>query len=440
MPETIELVIPNMAEYFLRNPALNLTGPKREAVTLYGGLYETDTAVFWSASRRILLLPEGYNPAWFADVHQALGLEAPPVVSPRPRSGLIVRDLLDDGAAQAALRGALRGYRVVKMMYNGPTPDIYRLAAVLRGWGLTVEIDGVAEDDYWASVYLDSKISVLDLARELPEVHVANGLSVSSEQELRGAVRAMLTRYDRIIARSLYGVAGDGSAVTTAAPADLARFYETVENDSFFGAFPLVVQQHIRSAPGVGCPAADFLVGENGVEDIVLCSLTVADGYRFCSVNAGKGALPPVWAQRLTQVVHSLGEAARGLGFRGWMCADCVAGADETLYVTEINARRSGSQHCGSLLRLWHAEDSLTLSAHEIVPVPPGSRYEDVIRPVFEPLWAAGIRAYPTSTRGLAWSDPVISVTAAGETALEAERLVSQIAAAVGDRAAAIAA
>jgi hypothetical protein len=432
MTRVIELIIPNMAEYFLRNPAVQLSGPHFEEIVRFGGTYETEHAVFWSTADRVLILPEGTNPLWFSDVHAALDIEAPPVVSPRRKSGLLVRDLLDDGQAQAALRALFAGRDVVRLVYNGPTPDIYRLASVIEGWGLRPEIDGVPERDYWASIYLDSKVSVLDLAREIPDIRVAHGMSVSNESELRGAVDAMLDRHGKIIARSLYGVAGEGSAVATKGETSLESFYQTLERDSFFRSFPLVVQRFIPHGADVGCPAADILVGPDGVEEIVLCALTVEHGHMFRSVNVGQGALPPVWAERLSNVARQLGEAARRLGYRGWMCCDCVAGSDDTLYVTEINARRSGSQHAGSLLRMWKAQGELTLSAHFMVDVPAGSTYEKTVRPVFEPLWKAGVKAYPTTIRGMAWDDPIIAVIAAGATAREAEDIVAGIKLALG--------
>ncbi len=434
MTNVIELVIPNMAEYFLRDTALNLTGAMREQVIRFGGTYETEHAVFWSSNRRILLMPAGFDPLWFEDIHHVLGLDVPPAVSPARRSGLLVNDLLHDGAAQATLRGYLSGYDVVRMVMNGPTPDIYRLAEVLRGWGLTAEIDCVPEKDYWCSLYLDNKVSVLDLARQLPGINVAPAITVSSAEELHGAVDTMLARYGRVIGRSLHGVAGDGSAVTTAAPDRLEAFYQTMARDSFF-AYPMVVQKFIEHAADVGCPAADILVDEHGVQDIVLCALTVEHGYSFRSVNVGPDALPSVWAERLTEVCHVLGRAAIGLGYRGWLCVDCVAGADDRIYVTEINARRSGSQHAGSLLRLWKAqtpEQELTISAHFMVQVPEGGSYEADIRPVFQRLWAAGVRAYPTAVRAMSWPEPIIAVIAAAPTAAEAEEIMAHIKAAVG--------
>lgn len=431
MPDTIELLIPNMAEYFLRNPALNLSGGEREQLIRFAGTYETDHSVFWSASRRVLLMPSGFDPLWFSDMHSVVGLDEPPVVSPVRRTGLLVQDLLHDGQAQAALRAHLSGGSAVRLMPFGPTPSFYQLAALLRGWGLAVEMDCVDEQHYWCSTYLDSKVSCLDLARYLPGINVAASIFTTNWDEVRGAVDVMLARHGRLIVRTPYGVAGEGSAVLTADRDQLQAFYENAPQQSFF-AFPLLVQQFIDHMPGIGCPAVDLLVDDDGVQEVVPCALAVDDGHLFRSMYVGPDALPAPWAGRVTQVAHELGLAARDLGYRGWMCVDCVAGADDRIYVTEINARRSGAYFTGSLLRMWGKDSPRTLSSHFMVPVPAGASYREDIRPIFEPLWEMGVAAYPSTVRGIPWDDPIIAVTAAAATAAEAEEIVAGIRSSIG--------
>lgn len=430
MTTTVQLTVPNQAEYFLRDPSLNLTGDERARVVRFAGTYESEHSIFWTDQPRVLLLPDGVNRTWFQDVHDALGIAAPPFLSPRVTTGLLVADVLADGQTQAELRGLLSGYDRVNMQLVGPTPEIYQLAAVIGGWGHEVTLDCVPREDYWVSLYLDSKVSVFDLAREIDGVRVAPGMIVHNWIELRGALTAMRARYGKVIARTAFGVAGDGSGVVRDEPGSVDAFLDNAARDSFF-AFPILVQRFVEHAPGVGCPAVDILVGENGVEDVVLCSLTVVNGYQFRSVDVGDDALPGTWGRRVTELAHRIGNAARELGYRGWLCADCVAGVDDMLYVTEINARRSGSLHAGGLLRHWHAERELTLSADFMMPVPHGTSYEEHIRPVFQRLWAGGVRAYPTSVRGIHWAEPMIAVIAAAGTKVDARRIVADIRAAV---------
>ncbi|MEO6701172.1 MAG: hypothetical protein ABI140_11905 [Jatrophihabitantaceae bacterium] len=426
MSSKVEVIIPNEVEYLLRDSTLRLSSADREGLIQFNGRYEADHSLFWRAGPRVLLLPAGYDPLWFADLHRALGLDEPPVVSPAPRSGLMVDDLFRDGAAQAELREQVSGYQTVQLIYHGATTDMYRLAEIIRSWGPQVEIDGVSEQGYWSSLYLDNKMSVLDLAKDVASVNAAPVLTVNTPEELHGAVDAMLALHHKVIVRSMLGYAGLGAAVTTAAPDRLAALYDSIASDSYFN-YPLMIQKFIEPPPGVGCPAADVLVDERGARTIVPCSMKVSGGHNFDYVNVGPDALPPAWEQRLAQVSRDVGTAVSRLGFRGWLSVDCVAGIDERLYVTEINARRSGSLHAVGLLELWGADAGLTISAHFTIGVPPGLSYRDDIRPVFDKLWAAGVRAYPSTVRGLGWDQPMLAVIAAAATAVEAEQIVEGI-------------
>jgi ectoine hydroxylase len=420
----IEVVVPNEVEYLFRDSTLRLSAADQELLVEFNGRYESDHLVFWGSGPRVLLLPVGLDPLWFADVHRALGVAEPAVVSPVPRSGLMLDDLFHDGAAQARLRSLLADHGTVRLVGHGATKDLYRLAQVIRSWGHEVEVEGTGEQDYWSSLYLDNKVSVLDLAKQVPSVNVAPVLTVNTPEELHGAVDAMLALHGKVIVRSMLGYAGLGAGVTTADPERLAALYDAIAGDSFF-SYPLMVQKFVEPPEGVGCPAADVFVDEHGATEIVPCSIDVSGGHSFEYVNVGPDALPPVWEQRLAGVSRDVAVAASRLGYRGWLSVDCVAGADDVLYVTEINARRSGSLHAVGLLKLWGA--GLTISAHFTVGVPKGLSYQDDIRPVFENLWASGVRACPTTIRGLGWGEPVLAVVAAAPSAAEAEQIVEGI-------------
>ena len=70
---TIDLIVPNMAEYFLRNPALQLSGEERERVIRFGGTYECEYTIVWSYEDRVLILPSGWNMTWLRAIEAALG-------------------------------------------------------------------------------------------------------------------------------------------------------------------------------------------------------------------------------------------------------------------------------------------------------------------------------------------------------------------------------
>lgn len=426
MSETVDLIIPNIAEYNLRHPALRL-GPAVEGVFREQGAALADQCFLWSDHTRVLILPAGVDELWFDDVHAALRLDVPPVVCPLMRSGLLLKDLLYDGAALARLRALVRGFHTVRVLTWGATPEVHVLAAVLQSWGTQVELEGTAEKDYWASLYLDSKQSCQDFAGRVSGVRLPETITVNSHEELRGALSLTLEHHGRAIVKSAFGVGGNGSAVVSADRRGLAGFWTTMHREPFFHTFPLMVQEFVTHAAENDCPAVDLFIDDGGIRETVLSSMTV-EGQRCRSVDVGARSLPPELGRRILPVARGFGGAAHRLGFRGWFCVDLLVSADGDLYVTEINARRSGATDAICLLKLLSAGDKLVAHSNDTLAVdlPGATSYEDV-RAVFRQLWAEGLPAYPTSIRGLARSRPSVSVLTAGSSPEEASELATRI-------------
>lgn len=435
MADSIDLVVPNIAEFNLRNPALRFD-PLLEQGYAAVGTKLADQSVFWSAGPRVLVLPPGLDPRWFADVHRALHGEPPPVVFPASRTGLLIKDLLRDGDALRSLRTLLAGHRRVRIRSWGATPAIYDLVAAVESWGSEVELDVPPEDAYWASLYLESKLSCVDLSGQVPGFRVPAGVTVSNWAELRGALDAVLAASPRAIVKSLHGVGGDGSVIAKADAADRDAFWRAAHREPFFRSFPLIVQRYVEHAPGIGCPAVDLLVTGDGIEMLTVSAMTVV-GNRFRGVHVGSGALPPEEAERVTRLGTAVAAAARDLGYRGWLCLDCIVGHDGELYVTEINARRSGAMHAIALLDRLDTGRTLVAASNDALPVRRGAEagtYERDVAPVFERLWQDGVQAFPTSVRGLGQARQEIAVVALAATAGQAAGIVDAIGAALGRR------
>ncbi|WP_433289797.1 hypothetical protein ACQPZQ_40690 [Pseudonocardia sp. CA-142604] len=426
MSDSVDLVVPNISEFNVRNFSTRLR-KEAERNFISNGDMLSDQAVFWSVAPRVLILPDGFDADWFADVHRVLGVERPPVVSPVPRTGRLIADLLADESALVRLRAVL-GERRIRIMCFGVTPGVYQLLAALEAWGLDVELDGPVKQDYWSSLYLDNKLSCLDLAGRVPGFRVPSGITVTTPDELEGALRTVLAETDRAIVKSMHGISGDGSIVVHRHELDVV--WGDIYHDNFLHTFPVFVQPYIEHAEDTGCPAVDIRVVDAGVEAVVLSTMTV-DVKRYLSVSVGERFVSPDVADRLCSLGNAVGAAAHALGFRGWLCADCIVGRDRELYVTEINARRSGAMHPIALLA--HCDDGsrgLVAHSHDSIPVRSAGdpiSYGAHIRPLFEELWSQGITALPTAVRGLSRARPIFAATVVTETPETARAVITDI-------------
>ncbi|MFC9434484.1 hypothetical protein [Nocardia sp. NPDC057030] len=429
MSNSIDLIVPNNAEFNLRNFSTRLNREAERGFVEAGDMM-ADQAVFWSTAPRILVLPAGLDRDWFADVHRVLGVAEPPVVSPVPRTGRLVADLLADEPALTRLR-ALIAERHTRIKCFGVAPGVYKLLSAIEAWGVPVDLDGPPKADYWSSPYLDNKLSCLDLAGTVAGFRVPPGITVTTSEELEGALRTILAAGGRAIVKSMHGVSGDGSFVVHADEMSLDTFWIEVLHDPFFRTFPLFVQRYVEHAPDVGCPAADIRVTEAGVQAVVLGAMTV-DVKRYESVSVGEECVPADLRERLRALARAVGDAAHALGYRGWLCIDCIVDRDRELYVTEINARRSGAMHPIALLAHWdgHARKGLIAHSHDSIAARSESgcpAYAEHIRPVFEELWSRGIRAVPTAVRGLTREAPIFAVAVVAENIETARSIVCDI-------------
>lgn len=420
---TIDLVIPNIADFDRRHPGPVLDpGSEREIVDATAAA--ADEAVYWSTADRVLLLPAGFDRAWFADVHDALGLDKPPVISPAVRSGLLVADLLRDPSALAALREHVHGYATVRLSSWGADPGLHRLAATLRGWGLAVRPDGTPEDAYWTSLYLESTASCLDLAASVPGLGVAPAVTAGSWTELRGAVSAVLATAPQAVVRGRYGVAGRGSIVVRRGRLD--NLWRTVARDPWLREFPLVVQEFVAHTGSSGLPTADVLVGDDGVRETVVTGRT-ADRHQLRSVNVGPGSMPQPESDEIGALARRIGQRAHELGYRGWFGVGFAVGADGVRYLTELHPRRTDAMPAIALRRRWQDD----VVAHMNVRFrlsPAGSvTYTEQVRPAFRRLWEDGLRVFPTSVRDLGRPRPALGLVVSAGTVAEAEEIVARL-------------
>ncbi|TCR16047.1 hypothetical protein [Streptomyces sp. BK205] len=420
--DVIDLVIPNVAEFNLRHPRLALDPATVNSFVAVGRAM-SEQSVFWSSAPRVHVLPAGVDSEWYEDVHRALGVPTAPVISPVPHTGRITADLLRDPAAMESLRLRLRGHHRVRLVTWGAAESLYRLAAVLRTDGHDVLLDCPAEEHYWASLYLDSKTSCLDLATRIPGMRVAPVITTDTFEELRGALGLLLAEGKGAVVRSPYGVSGEGSAVVDPEPGSMDRFWHTVRDDPLLRVFPLQVQEYVSHPGSFGNPAVDLFIADDGVADIVPSVMTV-DGNRFVSVNVGAHVLPADLTEDMYALTQRIANAARHLGFRGWFGIDFVADPAGDLYVTEFNARRTGGTQWIPLLDQLHPAREVVAHARHAVPVPESApaplSYTDM-RPVFTELWRHGASAYPIAIRGLTAKRRSYGILTNAATAAQAE-------------------
>ncbi|MGH3156416.1 MAG: hypothetical protein ACRDNF_07580 [Streptosporangiaceae bacterium] len=422
----MDLIVPNLADFNLRNITALLEPASMQSFGAFGMTF-ADQAVFWSCRPRVLVLYPGVDQEWLSDVHTALGSAVPPIVAPCTRTGALIPDLLADAGALAELRSSLGSPRQVHILFWGATREAYELIAVVSSWGHEVVADVPPEASFWTSSYLDSKLSVADLAAGIQGIQLPRTWTVANWTELRGALRLLVSKEGDAVVKSAYGVGGKGCAIVTADPRSEEQFWSDVGSGPFFRDFPMLVQQYVRHEPGAARSAVDILIGAHGIEQAIT-STDSGDGWQLLAIGWDSPLLPSSLSGRLRNASATIAEAAAQMGFRGWIGADFIAGQDGQIYLIELNARRTGGMHGVGLLSrsTGLSRPGVACSADALALTTAQRPTYAIIRSAFHHMWARGLAVYPSTVRGLTRDQPLMGVVAIASNAARAHELVGE--------------
>jgi hypothetical protein len=436
MSSRADLVLPNIAEFNLSRFAGTLT-PHGTAEFHQAGRVYGDQCVFWSSADRVLVLPAEVDAQWLADVHEALGDQVPAIITPGGGGAALVSDLLADGAAMAALRGALGEPREVSVLCWAASRELYPMLAAVASWGHTVAAEAPASKQFWTCGYLDSKLSCLDLKSVLPDLRVPRSWTVSSPAELHGAIDYLRAAGNAAVVKSPWGVGGEGIHTVPATEAGLDWLWRSMEKNPFFRSYPMIVQEAVAAVPEIDTPSVDLFIGA-GTTTTALTSVTGPDGRQLLTLGRGTGVLPIGLEDEAHATAARIADWAGQLGYRGWLGTDFLAASDGRLYLLELNARRTGGVHAAALLERQPDRDSAVACVADALELPGQAPVSyDSLRELFLAAWDRGERIYPSTVRLLGHRRPRIGLVALGSEVRQARNLLTSFSATLSQRAAA---
>lgn len=430
MPAPVDLVVPNLGEYNLSRLGTSL-GPLATRDSHQIGERYADQGILWSTRDRVLALPAGVDLHWLADLSAALGDPVPAIVTPAGRSGALTGDLLADGKAMGELATALGRPRRVELLCWGASRELYGLAAAVASLGHEVVTEMPAREHYWTSGYLDSKLSCLDLRTVLPDLRVPRSWTVAGPAELQGAVGHLLATAGQAFVKSPCGVGGEGIYRVSARDDDQAGLWSAVEESPFFGSYPLLVQEVIATRPELDTPSVDLLIGPHGVTAAITSVIAVA-GRQLMTLGRGTGLLPAALEDQAHESARRIAAWAAGLGYSGWLGVDFLVGRDGSLYLLELNARRTGGVHAAALLERREDKETAVACVDDDVALPGhGPVSYSAVRGPLLAAWGEGEQVYASTVRGLRRQRSTLGLVALGADAGQAQDLLDRTSAAM---------
>lgn len=331
---------------------------KREAL-IRGFRVANERSLLWLGDRKLVITEA---PVAHLDyLRDRLGYSQLQHACPEHPSDSICADILREPALLQRIVDYAGDAAALRLIPYATTPAVHKLADVLRqAHGLTVYLpESPAPDRLWLREYVQTKLGFRMLVGQwmgnwLPEGYVARSVA-----EAGAIAHTFLQRGQGCIVKANTGFLGIGHTVfRPEAALELAEICATLQQNPYYAEDLLIVEALIPSAQGLS-PSAEVAVPANPSELPYLAAIC-AQQVLPSGAYAGE-MVSPVWSNApwyadLSAAALEVGQKLRAMGYIGHFDLDGIVDDAGTLYLLEVNARRTGGTHVYELARFLLGE------------------------------------------------------------------------------------
>ncbi|KUL36301.1 hypothetical protein ADL22_24850 [Streptomyces sp. NRRL F-4489] len=341
---------------------------------------QQDQALFWGPLEKMLIT---YEPIGELDWQRKF-LDLPGVVnlSPAGRTGSLFADALADPGLMAAVAAHAGPGRRLRLIPHTTTADLWRFTeALFTDHGVAVELP---ESTPLQSLrdQLDTKTGLRDLAADLGMTdgpcRIPPGTHCAGMDEVPAAVRAMLATGRPCIVKPDRGEASLGLLIFRPGDDDIdARLAAS----AFHGDDPVVVEEFLDG--DIAFPSVEYAVPGDAPPRLCYTTDMLFEGATHLRGNVTARELRDRWWYRpLTAGGLRLAAEMQRRGYRGRFGIDAIA-RDGTVYLHDLNARRTGSSHVhefGAHLIGPHYLNTHAVGNYDFYGLPAGIDLPEVLR------------------------------------------------------------
>jgi hypothetical protein len=309
-----------------------------------------DRALFWLGDSKLVITS---YPIPDADrICQRWGYLDTQVAAPKEPSCMLSLDILrEDHLVQAVLDQA-GVWGVVELVPYVATESFYRLVSELQSsYGLDVRLpESPLYENLWLRDYVDTKAGFRYLARKWLDRHelLPEGVVLPDVHHARPVIHQFLSIGHGCIVKSNHGVNGMGNLIFDDIKApDPDEIDDLLQRNPFIQLGQVIVEQYIRS-PENQFPSLELFVPHDLREPITITYLSQqifdVNGY-FSGIWVGKELVEAQWYPELARNGMRFGKKLQMMGFAGHFDLDAIVDETGSLFMLEINARRTGGTH-----------------------------------------------------------------------------------------------
>jgi len=334
------IVIPNHYEFNLLSYGLaSETGLSSLAT---GSRALTDAALLWGGDGKRVYLPGGFSAEWVQFVASFMGYRRVEVL-PVEGKGTICREL--------ALSNEIKCFKGnEKILAWGATPQLHALLSSFNGSNSFDITDFAGVNALPVARYLDSKggcrltFSRKDMAPiENLALKMAEGYLLPDLESAAAAAAEISSRYGYAVVKANHGVGGLNVAILSGEGESIAgRLAALSRWDPLWRQTPLIVEALI----GGRSITADWFLSKCGAAELVgVGEMRIERGSRYRGVFSGRGVISAETLKMVSVAGKAITDKVYRRGYSGWVNGDFILSDEGSLYLSEINMRRSSPTH-----------------------------------------------------------------------------------------------
>lgn len=365
---------------------------KREAL-IRGFRVANERSLLWLGDRKLVITEA---PVAHVDyLRDRLGYSQLQHACPAHSSDSICDDILRESALLQRIVDFADDAGALQLIPYATTSAVHKLADLLRQtYGLTVYLpESPAPDRLWLREYVQTKLGFRMLVGQwmgnwLPEGYVAR-----SVEEAGAIAHTFLQRGQGCIIKANTGFLGIGHTVfRPEAALELAELCATLQQNPYYAGDLLIVEALIPSAQGLS-PSAEVVVPANPSEPpflTAICAQQVLPSGAYAGEMVSPDWSNAPWYADLSAAALEVAQKLRAMGYIGHFDLDGIVDDAGTLYLLEVNARRTGGTHVYELARFLLGErraQTATLLSCTSVPCPAVNCWADLERAIADLLY-----------------------------------------------------
>lgn len=315
-------------------------------------LSDRDLFCFLKKEHVIVIMPKSIDTDFLAYFEKLFPRQHLEVLWPESHSGLLSTDILNDKKLMKHLQSVIQKYERVELTCYSTTTQFLELTKRIQSKNVFLT---ESPSETWMIEYFGTKAGFRQNQyshtgkKQFP---MCEGVSIMGVTTASEAASHLYQQKAGVVVKTNKGHAGMGVLIFKKGDLDekkaLAPQIAVRMTEEYWEKFPIVVEEFIPCNPkiGGGFPNAECFVKRDGtVQYLYTCGMRVNPSGEFKGVEIGMGAMKQSDEKKMETYGKNLGKLYANANYIGYFDVDCLAGVDNTIYVSESNVRRTGGTH-----------------------------------------------------------------------------------------------